>query len=239
MQQSVPRGAPPRQSQKSSRRQNRATIFPHPFSLSQREREPVQRIPTPPLPVGEGRGEGEGSTIPGLGASFETPPPEPPQKIALTQAGGHIFDKLRAWSAEDPTDMEDEIMRAPVRFTIFAVVSVVAIGQVALWLFPAVVQAQNNYGAIAYSSSTGRYGYSYDFGSRGEAEDYARSQCGRSDCVVKVWFKNACGALAVGQRGALGWGWSGSRGSAEDRALNECQSRTSACSVRTWACTTR
>ncbi len=53
-------------------------------------------------------------------------------------------------------------MRAPAHFTIFAVVSVVAIGQIALLLFPAETQAQDNYGAIAYSSSTGRYGYSYD-----------------------------------------------------------------------------
>ena len=135
--------------------------------------------------------------------------------------------------------MEDEIMRAPVRFTIFAVVSVVAISQIALWLFPAVVHAQDNYGAIAYSSSSGRYGYSYDFGSRAEAENYAISKCGRSDCVVKVWFRNACGALAVGQRGGLGWGWSGSRGGAEDIALNECQAKTSACNVRVWSCTTR
>ena len=159
--------------------------------------------------------------------------------IALTDAGEHILDELLIWSAENSADMEDEIMKAPVRFTIFAVVSVVAIGQVALWLFPVEAQAQDNYGAIAYSSSTGRYGYSYDFGSRAEAENYAISKCGRGDCVVKVWFKNACGALAVGRRGALGWGLAGSRGSAEDRALSECQSRTSGCSVRTWACTTR
>jgi len=160
-------------------------------------------------------------------------------EIAMTANREHILDELLIWSAEDPTDVEDEIMRAPVRFTIFAVVSVVAIGQVALWLFPAVVQAQDNYGAIAYSSSTGRYGYSYDWGSRAEAEDYARSQCGRSDCAVKVWFKNACGALAVGRRGALGWGWAGSRGQAEGRALSECQARASGCNIRSWACTTR
>jgi hypothetical protein len=160
-------------------------------------------------------------------------------EIAMTANREHILDELLIWSAEDSADMEDEIMRAPVRFTIFAVVSVVAIGQVALWLFPAVAHAQDNYGAIAYSSSTGRYGYSYDFGSQAEAENYAISKCGRSDCVVKVWFKNACGALAVGRRGALGWGLAGSRGSAEGRALSECQSRTSGCSVRAWACTTR
>jgi hypothetical protein len=160
-------------------------------------------------------------------------------EIAMTVNGEHILDELLIWLTENSADMEDEIMRTSERFTIITVVSLVAIGQIALWLFPAEAQAQDNYGAIAYSSSTGRYGHSYDFGSRAEAEDYAISQCGRSDCVVKVWFKNACGALAVGQRGALGWGWAGSRGSAEDRALNECQSRTSECSVRTWACTTR
>ena len=161
------------------------------------------------------------------------------KKIALTDAGEHILGKLLIWSAEDPTNLEDEIMRTSVRLAIFAVLSVVAIGQVALWLFPAEAQAQDNYGAIAYSSSTGRYGYSYDFGSRAEAENYAISKCGRSDCVVKVWFRNACGALAVGRRGALGWGWAGSRGQAEGRALSECQSRASGCNVRVWSCTTR
>ena len=135
--------------------------------------------------------------------------------------------------------MEDGAMRTTVRFTMFAVASIVAIGQIAVWLLPAEAQAWDNYGAIAYSSSTGRYGYSHDFGSRAEAENYAVSQCGMSDCAVKVWFRNACGALAVGQRGGMGWGWSGSRGGAENIALNECQARTSGCSVRAWSCTTR
>jgi hypothetical protein len=134
--------------------------------------------------------------------------------------------------------MEDEIMRTSVRFTIISIVSLIAIGQAALWLFPTEAKA-DYYGAIAYSSSSGRYGYSHDWGSRAEAEDYARSQCGRSDCAIKVWFKNACGALAVGRRGGLGWGWSDSRGAAENVALNECQARTSGCSIRSWACTTR
>jgi hypothetical protein len=130
-------------------------------------------------------------------------------------------------------------MRASVRFIITSVVSFVAISTAASWLYPAEARAQDMYGAIAYSSSTGRYGYSYDGGSRSEAEDYARSKCGRGDCAIKVWFKNACGALAVGRRGGAGWGWSSSRESAESVALNECQSRTSGCNMRTWACTTR
>jgi hypothetical protein len=130
-------------------------------------------------------------------------------------------------------------MRTSARFTMFAVVSIVAIGQIALWLLPAGAQARDNYGAIAYSFSTGRYGYSYDWPSRAEAENYARSQCGIGDCAVKVWFKNACGALAVGRGSAYGWGWAGSRGQAEGSALSECQARSAGCRVRVWSCTTR
>jgi hypothetical protein len=144
---------------------------------------------------------------------------------------GSLFDR-------QISDVEDEIMRASVRFIIISVVSFVAISTAASWLYPAEAQA-DLYGAIAYSSSTGRHGYSYDWGSRSEAEDYARSKCGSGDCAIKVWFKNACGALAVGRRGGTGWGWSSSRGAAESVALNECQSRTSGCNIRTWACTTR
>ena len=129
-------------------------------------------------------------------------------------------------------------MRTSARFAIIGFLSLLAIGQAAFWLFPTEANA-DNYGAIAYSSSSGRYGYSYDWGSRADAENYARSQCGSTDCAVKVWFKNACGALAVGQNGGLGWGWSGSRGAAESTALNECQSRTGGCSIKSWACTTR
>ena len=95
------------------------------------------------------------------------------------------------------------------------------------------------YGAIAYSSSGDRWGTSYNFRSRSEAESRALSECGSSDCVVKVWFKNGCGALATGDDGSLGWGWSGSRSGAESRALSECQKRTSGCRVRCWACTDR
>ncbi len=112
---------------------------------------------------------------------------------------GSLFDRRKS-------DVEDEIMRTSVHFIIISVASLVAIGVADFSLYPAEAQAQDMYGAIAYSSSTGRYGYSYDWGSRSEAEDYARSQCGRSDCAIKVWFKNACGALAVGQTRRTGLG---------------------------------
>jgi len=99
--------------------------------------------------------------------------------------------------------------------------------------------AYDKFGAIAYSSSTGRYGYSYNFADRGQAESEAVSNCGRSDCRIKVWFKNACGALATGNRGASGWAWNTSKSDAVSRALRECSNRGSGCQLTSWACTDR
>jgi len=71
-------------------------------------------------------------------------------------------------------------------------------------IFAIPVWAYDNYGAIAYSESNGAWGSGYNFSSRAAAEMSAMSRCGRGDCEIKVWFVNACGALAVGQDGALG-----------------------------------
>jgi serine/threonine-protein kinase len=97
-----------------------------------------------------------------------------------------------------------------------------------------------NYGAIAYSQSTGCWGYSYNYGSRQAAISEALRRCGESDCQWKVWFKNSCGALAKAENGALGWSWGAdSRAEAEARALEECESRGSNCEIICWACTSR
>lgn len=99
-------------------------------------------------------------------------------------------------------------------------------------------QAYDSYGAIAYSKSTGRYGYSYDYGTQSMAEAQALGNCGDVSCHVYVWFKNSCGALAKADNGDLGWGWSGSRGSAEARALANCRSVSGqSCDIVCWACT--
>src|SRR5215470_9314432 len=83
--------------------------------------------------------------------------------------------------------------------------------------------AQEYYGAIAYSPTTRAHGWSYDYDSRGEAERRALDQCSRhaQDCVVPVWFRNACGALAVGADG-YGSGWGESRKAAETFAVQSC-----------------
>ena len=102
------------------------------------------------------------------------------------------------------------------------------------------VAAQNNYGAIAYSPSTGAHGWSYDYGSRAAAEDVALSACRRhaGDCLIPIWFRNACGALAVGSNG-YGSGWGSNRRLAENFALRSCRQRTGGCWIKRWACTTR
>src|SRR5262245_31709818 len=50
------------------------------------------------------------------------------------------------------------------------------------------------YGAIAYSPSNRAHGWSYDYPSRRDAERRALAQCRRhaEDCIVPVWFRNAC-----------------------------------------------
>ena len=100
--------------------------------------------------------------------------------------------------------------------------------------------AAQNYGAIAYSPSTKAYGWSYDYSSRSAAENEALSGCRKhaSDCIVPVWFRNACGALAIGSNG-YGTGWATERSAAESQAMVVCRRHTMDCAVKRWVCTTR
>lgn len=101
-------------------------------------------------------------------------------------------------------------------------------------------RADDNYGAIAYSKSTGNYGYSHDYSSRSQAEQAALGECKSGDCQIKCWFKNSCGALAKAGNGALGYSWAASdRQEAERVALEQCRQRGSNCHIVCWACTTR
>jgi hypothetical protein len=100
--------------------------------------------------------------------------------------------------------------------------------------------AAENYGAIAYSPSTSAYGWSYDFPSRGAAESEALSKCRAkaNDCIVPIWFRDACGALAIGPNG-YGTGWGTDRSIAEQYALGVCRRHSQGCAVTRWVCTTR
>src|SRR5689334_18039589 len=77
-----------------------------------------------------------------------------------------------------------------------------------------------DFGAIAYSPDTGRWGYSYGFYWQSDASNDALARCNAADARVVVWVQNGWAALAVGDDGAYGWGWSASsRADAESRAL--------------------
>ena len=88
------------------------------------------------------------------------------------------------------------------------------------------------YAAIAYSSSTGGYGYSYGYTSLSAAQNEAVRRCATADAQVVAWSRDAWCALALGDGlGAYGWSWATNRLSARGRALAECGSRTTNCYV--------
>jgi hypothetical protein len=95
--------------------------------------------------------------------------------------------------------------------------SLILLGNAALFVLLAATAAaaDDNFGAIAFSSSSGATGYSYDYDSRDGAEERALQECGPG-CKVVLWFKNACGALAVGEGSGYGTGWASSRSEAEN-----------------------
>jgi hypothetical protein len=109
----------------------------------------------------------------------------------------------------------------PLRSVIVAVV-VAAAGM--LWLAaPASARADDTYAAIAYSESTGRYGYSYGYSTRAAAENRAISECNTDDAQILVWGRNAYVALALSDEGAYGWAWASSEGQAKRLALQKCR----------------
>jgi hypothetical protein len=98
--------------------------------------------------------------------------------------------------------------------------------------------AADYYAAIAFSQETGAHGYSNDFRTRGGAEERALRECGGA-CQVVLWFRNACGALAVGANNGYGTGWATSRRAAENIAMSGCNQNAASCGVARWVCTTR
>lgn len=119
-----------------------------------------------------------------------------------------------------------------MRLHVLAVLAVTALA------VSATQAAADNYGAIAYSTDSGAYGYSYDFSSRGEAEARALQEC-NGNCKIVLWFKNACGALAVGNDNGYGTAWATDRGGAEATAMSYCRQYSQGCQVVRWVCTTR
>jgi serine/threonine-protein kinase len=71
-----------------------------------------------------------------------------------------------------------------------------------------VAHADDDFGAIAYSPSTGYYGYSYGKDCEATAENVALRNCNGPDRQVVVWVANGYAALAVNNNGGYGAAWS-------------------------------
>ncbi|MEV6277597.1 DUF4189 domain-containing protein [Nocardia sp. NPDC051832] len=72
----------------------------------------------------------------------------------------------------------------------------------------------DEWGAIAYSPSTGETGWGRNYSTKQRAERAAIETCKKSDCKVALNFVNKCGAVAQARDGS----WSIGRGSTKSAA---------------------
>ena len=117
--------------------------------------------------------------------------------------------------------------------TLRIVTAAALLGMAALFATPVLAES---WGAIAYSGSTGRIGYTYENGSEPEASENAIGYCGVDDCETVVTYRNACGAVAVGTSGNYAGGWGETSGIAQDTALVNCSQYDEGCAVQRWQC---
>lgn len=106
-------------------------------------------------------------------------------------------------------------------------------------LLASAASAQDRFGAIAYSQETDAHGWSTDNATQGAAEKLALKECATHGpgCVVTTWFRNGCGALAVGPDRAWGADWGVDEAEAEKKALRQCSDVGNHCGVARTVCT--
>jgi hypothetical protein len=86
-------------------------------------------------------------------------------------------------------------------------------------------RAMRTGGAIAYSQSTGNWGYNTGGGLN--APYRALQNCRASDCKIIAQKFDCWMSLALGDdKSAYGWGYAGNRIDAERNALEQCRQRT-------------
>jgi hypothetical protein len=78
------------------------------------------------------------------------------------------------------------------------------------------------YGAIAYSPSTHRHGFTYNYYYLGDAENDAIAYCDAPDAVILTWSRNEWCALAVSDDGSYGYSSGVTQADAEALALSYC-----------------
>ena len=99
------------------------------------------------------------------------------------------------------------------------------------------------YGSIAFSQLDGggyAFGIAWNALGREAARRSAVEECGRrgggGGCSEAGWFRNACGAIAIGDANGYGTGWGENTGEAESSALSKCQSANRNCRVAMSRC---
>ena len=102
-----------------------------------------------------------------------------------------------------------------------------------LMLFAVATSASADYAAIAYSPTTNSWGYAAGHWSRADAENAAKSKCDGADARITVWVRNGWAALAIGDDGVRGWGWSTS--SLNDAKYRAIQNAGPNASILFWA----
>jgi len=92
----------------------------------------------------------------------------------------------------------------------------------------------SRYAAVAYSKSTGKYGYAWDWGSLGAAKRVALSECKAADAEIVGWVQGGWLVLAVADDKAYGTGYVLGDGvnssTAQLRAVNNCLKTTTSTS---------
>jgi hypothetical protein len=64
-----------------------------------------------------------------------------------------------------------------------------------------------SYAAVAYSTSTGEFGYAYNYYSLAEAKREALSTCPADDAEIVGWVQGGFLVLAIGEDNSYGIGW--------------------------------
>ncbi len=102
-------------------------------------------------------------------------------------------------------------------------------------MFAAPAMAEGLFGAIAFSPSTGQYGWAKNQSAQDGASIEAVSGCGVDDCEAVVTFPN-CAAMSVGDGYGMGFSKAKSVGDAEVAALAKCDEFTTNCIVSASVC---
>jgi len=113
--------------------------------------------------------------------------------------------------------------------------SVLVASAIVLSLGTAPAMAEKVFGAIAFSASTGKFGWVKNTAKKGDAQSEAVTQCGVDDCDTVVVFPH-CAALSVGDGFGMGFSADKSVAKAEETALTQCDGFTTNCIISASFC---